>query len=107
MRYLLQLLLGLFLFISIKVQAQSFASWTDSVLTLNNGLVERTIQLPLVKNGHFVTSVYKPTEGDFNYFQPVSTDFQFEIDRTIYSGKGKWVLKNIAHFTDAKQGNGV
>jgi alpha-galactosidase len=100
-------LLPAFLLFRIQTGAQPFASWTDSVLTLNNGLVKRTIQLPLVNNSHFVTTVYKPVEGDFNYFQSVNTDFQFEADHVIYSGRGQWVLKKIAHYTDYGQGDGA
>ncbi len=61
-------LLPAFLLFRIQTGAQPFASWTDSVLTLNNGLVKRTIQLPLVNNSNFVTTFYKPLEGDFNDF---------------------------------------
>ena len=90
-----------------QTQSQPYASWTDSILKLTNGLVERTIQLPVAAHGRFITTVYKPIQGDFNYFQPVNTDFQFEVDHTLYSGRGKWVLKNIKPITDTRQGDGA
>ncbi|MCW3118137.1 MAG: galA3 [Chitinophagaceae bacterium] len=100
------LVLGFFLTTSSLITAQPYASWTNNELKLNNGIVERTIQLPAGK-GHFVTSLYKPVQGDFNYFKSVNSDFQFEINHAIYSGKGNWVFKSIAKHTDSKQGDGA
>jgi len=100
------LMLFFFLTITSFVTAQPYASWTQHALKLNNGIVERTIQLP-TDNGKFITSVYKPVKGDFNYFQPVNPEFEFEIDHIVYSGEGNWVLKNIEKHTDALQGDGA
>ena len=100
------LMIFFFLIRTSFVAAQSFASWTQHELRLNNGIVERTIQLP-DGNGNFITSVYKPVQGDFNYFQSMNPDFQFEADHIIYSGKGNWVLENIVKHTDALQGDGA
>jgi len=92
--------------ISTVVTAQPFASWTKTTLTLNNGIVERTILLPAGK-GNFLTTSYKPVEGRFNYFAARNTDFQFEINRTIYSGSGNWFFTGVVPFKDAKQGDGA
>lgn len=88
------------------VSAQPFASWTKTELKLSNGVVERYIQLSADK-GRFITTVYKPVNGDFNYFTDSSTDFQFEINNKIYSGKDKWFLKNIERYSDSKGGDGA
>ena len=88
------------------ITAQPYASWTKSQLTLKNDMVERTIQLPADK-GNFLTVSYKPVRGVFKYFTNRNTDFQFEIDHTIYSGEENWLLKGITPYTDSKQGNGA
>ena len=64
-----------FLFIGASISvAQPYASWTKTELKLNNGLVQRTINLPAEK-GIFVTTSYKPVSGEFKYFVPSSGDF--------------------------------
>jgi alpha-galactosidase len=94
------------LIFSLPVTAQSFASWTKAELKLNNGVVERTIQLPADKGG-FITTSYKPATGEYWYFEKNNTDFQFEVNGKVYNGNGNWQLQNITPLTDAKQGNGA
>ena len=94
------------LFIGGVVKAQPFAAWTRNLLTMNNGLVKRTIKLPS-PTGSFVTTLYEPVQGDFKYFETSCTDFQFEISDHIYSGKGIWTLKEIRRHTDSKSGDGA
>jgi alpha-galactosidase len=86
--------------------AQPFAKWTQKELTLSNGLVERTIQLPEQK-GSFVTTAYKPISGVFDYFLPISGDFQFDLNGTIYSGNSTWSFVGIKNITDSRQGDGA
>src|SRR5450432_117938 len=95
-----------FLVCSCLANAQSYASWTKDKLTLNNGLVERIIQVPSDKK-NFITTSYKPVKGDFRYFTASNTDFQFEINNKVYSGNGNWQLKSIVPFADENQGNGA
>jgi len=83
-----------------------FAKWTKTELTLNNGVVQRTITLPAEK-GSFNTTSYKPVSGEFKYFLPTSADFQFEINGTIYSGNSNWSLTGIQQISDARQGDGA
>lgn len=85
---------------------QSFAKWTDKELILDNGIVQRTIQLPAT-TGKFITTSYNPINTDFKYFTKINPDFQFEVNGIIYSGNGNWLLKNIAKHTDTKQGEGA
>jgi alpha-galactosidase len=83
-----------------------FAKWTKTELTLCNSIVRRTIQLPTV-DGTFVTTSYKPLQGDFNYFSYNGTDFQFEVNDIAYSGKGKWELLKIEVADDSNNGSGA
>jgi alpha-galactosidase len=98
-----------FLLLCLLVQnissAQPYASWTKTQLTLNNGVVERVIQLPSGK-GNFLTSTYKPLQGPFNYFDTTITDFQFEANDVVYSGKGEWSLTAIERCKDDNGGDG-
>lgn len=83
-----------------------FAKWTKTELTLNNGIVQRTIKIPSPE-GNFLTTSYKPVEGEFKYFQPSNTDFQFEVNGISYSGKSDWSLVGVKSITDKQQGNGA
>jgi alpha-galactosidase len=83
-----------------------FAKWTKTELILDNGIVQRTIKLPSAE-GNYMTTSYKPVNGNFNYFQKNLTDFQFEVNDVIYSGKGNWKLSDIRNFTDSKEGDGA
>ena len=88
------------------VLAQPFASWTKFALQLNNGIVERTIQLPGT-GGNFITTSYKPVHGDFDYFTATCTDFQFEINDQVFSGKSNWILKDVVKCSDSLRGDGA
>ena len=107
MRYfkktILLLILGMFYCISVSAQ---FAKWSKTELILNNGIVQRIIKLPAAE-GQFLTASYKPVTGDFNYFLPENSDFQFEVNGVIYSGKSNWNLINVKTFGDKLQGNGA
>lgn len=96
----------LFVFaLNLPVSAQ-FAIWTKTELSLNNGIVQRIFQLPNPE-GNFLTISYKPVVGEFKYFQPENTDFQFEVNGTVYSGKGNWILMEVKGITDDYQGAGA
>ena len=83
-----------------------FAKWTKTELTLNNGIVERIIKLPSTE-GQFLTTSYKPVTGEFKYFLPENTDFQFELNGVIYSGKSNWSLAGVRSISDSRQGDGA
>lgn len=106
MRKIYTLLFGFLFTVSIVSTAQPYVSWTKTELKLNNGMVERTIKLPVDK-GNFITTIYKPVTGNFKYLLPNNSDFQFEMNGKTYSGKSDWVFKNIAKYTDAKSGDGA
>ena len=105
MKFKITALCLLFVF-SLLVNAQPFATWNEKELKLDNGAVCRKISLPFGK-GNFNTTSYKPLEGDFNYFKKTNTDFQFEIDNKVYSGKTNWIFKSISQFQDDYQGDGA
>jgi alpha-galactosidase len=83
-----------------------FAKWTKTELILNNGIVQRTIQLP-AEAGNFLTTSYKPVKGEFKYFDAKNTDFQFEVNGVNYSGKSNWSLVEVKSIIDRLQGNGA
>ena len=83
-----------------------FAKLTKTELILCNGIVRRTIKLPS-SEGSFLTVSYKPLSGDFSSFSDTCTDFQFEVNDMIYSGRGRWELINIQVITDNNEGSGA
>jgi alpha-galactosidase len=102
----------IFAFIVVFLQLETtcatspFAKWTKTELVLNNGIVQRIIQLPSA-HGNLITSSYKPNDGDFRYFSDRNPDFQFELNEIVYSGKSNWSLVDIHSITDTKQGDGA
>ncbi|WP_046247174.1 glycoside hydrolase family 36 protein [Hymenobacter terrenus] len=107
---LLPFLLSIFLLhLAPGVAAQAglpFAKWTSSELVLNNGVVQRAVQLPATE-GSFLTTLYKPVTGDFKYFEKTNSDFEFEVNNTVYDGSNSWRLVAIQRITDARQGDGA
>ena len=106
MKKIVYLFIGQLLFLNSTFSANSFAKWTKTELTLDNGFVQRIIQLPSEK-GNLITTTYKPVEGEFKYFLPSNTDFQFEINGTVYSGKSSWNLSAVKSTSDSLQGDGA
>ena len=88
------------------VVATPFARWTKTDLTLNNGIIQRIIQVPSPE-GHFLTTSYKPVVGEFKYFLPSNTDFQFEVNGISYSGRSDWSLVDVKSITDSREGDGA
>ena len=90
----------------VDLVSAPFAKWTKTELTLNNGLVQRVIQLPSPE-GQFLTTFYKPVTGEFQYFNATNTDFQFEANGVNYSGRSNWTLVNVQAIADQLQGDGA
>jgi len=88
------------------VVAAPFARWTKTELTLNNGIVQRIISLPS-SEGNFLTTSYKPVVGEFKYFLPSNTDFQFELNGISYSGRSDWSLVDVKSISDSRKGDGA
>jgi len=83
-----------------------FAKWTKTELILCNSIVRRTIKLP-TEGGRFLTLSYHPVNGDFDSISDSCTDFQFEVNDVIYSGRSVWKLINIQVITDDNEGSGA
>src|ERR1035437_8331798 len=83
-----------------------FAKWTKTELVLCNGVVRRIIELPAV-DGRFLTLTYKPANGEYDSLSDTLTDFQFEVDHVIYSGRRKWTLLSIKIITGDNEGSGA
>ena len=83
-----------------------FAKWTKTELILCNGVVRRTIKLPGT-GGPFITTSYKPLNGTYNSLSDTCTDFQFEVNDVIYSGRGYWNIVKIQVITDDNDGSGA
>lgn len=94
------------LLVGVALASPPYAKWTSSELTLNNGVVQRTIKLP-ASEGPFLTTLYKPVVGAFNYFQPTNSDFCFTVNDSIYTGLDRWRLVKVQTLTDSKQGDGA
>ncbi len=92
--------------ISLIVAQEPFAKWTTTELTLNNGIVQRILQLPS-PTGNFSTISYKPVSGDFKYFEKNNPEFQFDINNKTYSGTDNWSFVNIQKIVDSKAGQGA
>lgn len=84
----------------------NYAKWTKTELILCNEVVRRTIQLPSLK-GNFLSVSYKPMTGNYDAVSDTCTDFQFEVDDIIYSGRGIWKLADIRVITDNCEGSGA
>lgn len=106
MKYLLLFFFLLSIKLSLAVEPP-FATWSANELKLNNGVVERVIKLPHETEGKFITTLYKPVTGEYNFFKKINTDFQFEINNKVYSGNSKWLFKSIVKHTDSRQGDGA
>ena len=106
MKKVLFVFILLLLTINIFNAATPYAKWTKTELILNNGIVQRTIKLPS-SEGNLVTTSYKPVDGDFKYFINSNTDFQFEVNDIVYSGKNSWSFVSINTITDANHGDGA
>lgn len=87
-------------------RAEQFATWTKTELILNNGIVKRTISLPSYDSNYLTTS-YSPVDGNFRYFLKNNTDFQFEVNDIIYSGRGSWSLADVKRINDSLEGDGA
>ena len=85
---------------------EPFAKWNSTELTLTNGIVQRIIQLP-ASAGNLLTTAYKPVEGQFDYFEKTSPDFEFEVNNKTYTGSDNWQLLHVQKTTDSNAGNGA
>ena len=100
-------ILGPLLFsISAALFSQTFSSFSDNVLTLNNGVIKRVIQLNDNENG-IVTQSYSLQKGEVNFLSPNSEDFYFEADGKQLTGLSMWNLVSVNSVEGENSGNGA
>ena len=74
--------------------AQPFARFSDNLLTLDNGIVKRVIQLNNIDNG-LLSKSYSLNSGGEEFLSSGSEDFYFEADGNSLSGLNKWNLVSV------------
>ena len=75
-------------------------------LTLTNGSFTRTMELPTV-NGKYLLKEYRPTQGEFLFFESTGDEFAFELGGVLYTGATGWKLLNVAETKKSDVGEGV
>jgi alpha-galactosidase len=83
-----------------------YAKWTKTELVLCNAVVRRIIKLPS-EGGRFLTLSYHPINVEFNSLADTCTDFQFEVNDAVYSGRSQWELIKIQVINDDNEGSGA
>ena len=68
-------------------------------LTLTNGSFVRTMELPAI-NGKYLLREYRPTEGEFLFFDSGSDEFAFELGGELYTGATGWKLLDVTEASD-------
>ena len=96
-------LIGFFL-LGISAMGEDFASWHNNLLTLDNGLVKREIE---VVNGHIHTKTLKIKGTDLNFDSEVSKEFSLEINGKVCDGESEWNLISFTAAGDSRKGNGA
>jgi alpha-galactosidase len=86
--------------------AQPFASRSGDMLTLDNGVVQRILQLGSEKHG--IISKSYSLKGTKNEFLSVgSADFYFEADGKPFTGLNNWKVLNVKITEGENNGNGA
>jgi alpha-galactosidase len=106
MRLKYSILVIVLLGISATLGAQSFSSFTNNVLTLDNGVVKRVVQLNDNDNG-IVSRNYSLQNGGGDFLSPNSEDFYFEADGIPLTGLDKWNLVSVNQVEGEYLGNGA
>jgi len=87
-------------------KGSKYATWNNSELTLNNGVIKRVIHFD--RSGFtFNTVLLSFSESDFNYIRKDNKEFYFECDGKVISGMDEWLLKDIEEAKDENEGDGV
>ena len=96
----------LFLTVAGILSAQPFAKRTGNILTLDNGVVKRTIELDTEKHG-VLSKSYSLNKSNDEFLAPGSDDFYFETDGKPVSGSDKWKTLSVEMIKGENNGNGV
>ena len=101
-------------FCILSLSAQDFARWTSSALTLDNGVIRRTINL---QNNSVLTSEIFLQGSTYNFVGKCdewkikrgcdNREFAFLLDDKPYDGTSGWQVVSCTKAVDAHQGNGA
>jgi alpha-galactosidase len=86
--------------------AQTFASHSGNLLTLNNGVVKRVIQLESQQHGICLKS-YSLNKSKDEFLTSGSEDFYFEADGKPVTGLDDWKLISVEIIDGENKGNGA
>ena len=97
----------IFLFLAIILSAKPFASWNQSMLTLDNGIVKRLVNLPHNDKNSIETISFEIVGSPKNFVLSTNDEFYFEVNGQAITGKSEWNLIDVSAITDENQGQGV
>ncbi len=89
------------------LKAQPFAKWDKQLLTLDNGLVKRTIQLPVVGKNEIQTTSFELKDAAKGFILPLNEEFLFASNNQVLNGKSGWELIEVKELSDMHQGKGA
>lgn len=90
-----------------QLQANSFANWDKQILTLNNGLVKRVVNLPFGDKASIETISLKTNSSEKSFVQVINDEFYFEMNGQAVTGKSVWSLIDVSEITDENSGQGA
>lgn len=92
--------------LSCSLVAQPFASRNGNVLTLDNGVVKRVINLATEKHG-IVSESYALKGSSDEFLSAGSSDFSFKADGVALSGLDDWNLVSVEMVKSENRGDGA
>ena len=85
---------------------QQFASLSGDLLTLDNGVITRVIQISAQNHG-IISKSYSLRKTSDEFLSPGSEDFYFEADGKPLTGLDNWKSVNVKIITGENKGNGA
>jgi len=96
----------IFLTFTCIIGAQPFASRSENMLTLDNGVVKRVIQLDTEKHGILLKS-FSLNKTQDEFLSSGSEDFYFEADGKPLTGLDNWKLVSVEIIQGENNGKGA
>lgn len=93
-------------FLGLNTLARNFASFKNNLLTLDNGVIRRVIEINPEKKS-FQTKSLKLTGSDEEFIVPGSEEFYFEINGIAFEGHSEWKFDSFENVKDENGGNGA
>jgi alpha-galactosidase len=88
------------------IEGQQYASLSGDLLTLDNGVVRRVIQVGADNHG-IISKSYSLTKTDDEFLSVGSEDFYFEIDGKPVTGLDNWNHVTVKIIDGENKGNGA